>query len=227
MKRKRVRFGIKWFDGKFIELYSIRPHGDGWVMWAPGSERHIMTIKELGSISSHITNQKTGEHIPLGRLIFEELNIDERLAELGRLRKLDVNEYDKQLYYKNTEFWDLLDTYDFEPVTEENEEEIIKYLDVPRLYEGIDERIAELREKKPLIFLTCRARDLLDRKDIEAGFPEDQLAVFEYEGELWEIDPLYLHDFGSKDHPWADLLKPLGVFDLLSEIDLEERLREA
>ena len=227
MKRKRVRFGIKWFDGKFIELLSIRPHGDGWIMWTPGSKRHIMTIKELGAFSSHIKNQKTGEYTPLGRLIFEDLDIDERLSELGKLRKLDISEYDKPLYYKNKEFWDLLVTYDFELVTEEKEKEIVKYFDVPRLYEGLDERIAELQEKQPPIYLTCIARDLLNRADIEAGFTEDQLAVFVYEGELWEVDPLYLHDFGSKDHPWAYLLKPLGVFDLLSEIDLEERLKEA
>ena len=60
------------------------------------------------------------------------------------MRKLDVSEYDKQLYYKNNEFWDLMVTYDFEPVTEEKETEIIKYLDVPHLFNGIDERIAEL-----------------------------------------------------------------------------------
>jgi hypothetical protein len=226
MKKKRVRVGIKWFDGNFIELLSIRPYGDGLLMWTPGSKRHIMTIKELGALSSHITDQETDEHIPLGRLVFEELDVDERLAELGKLRKLDISEYDKPLYYKNSEFWDLLVTYDFKLVTEENEKEIVKYIDVPRLFEGLDERIEELREKQPPLFLTCKARDLIDRRDIEAGITEDQLAVFGYEGELWEIDPLYLSDFGSKDHPWADFLRPLGVFELLGEIDLKERLRE-
>jgi hypothetical protein len=168
----------------------------------------------------------TDEHIPLGRLVFEELDVDERLAELGKLRKLDISEYDKPLYYKNSEFWDLLVTYSLELLTKENEKEIIKYFDLPRFFEGLDERIEELQEKQPPVFLTCIARDLLDRGDIEAGITDEQLAVFEYEGRLWEIDPLYLYDFGSKDHPWADFLKPLGVFELLGEIDLEERLRD-
>ena len=227
MKKKRVRFCLKWFDGKYIELLSIRPHGDGWLMWTPGSERHIMTIKEVEAISSHIKNQKTDEYTPLGRLIFEDVDIDERMAELGKIRKLDVSEYDKLLLYKNNEFWDLLMTYDFEMVTEEREKEIIKYMDLPRLYDGIAERIAELRDRRPPPFLTCRARDLLDRKDIKFGITEDRLVVFEHEGELWEMDPLYLSNFGSKEHPWADLLKPLGVFELLEEIDLGEMLREA
>jgi len=227
MKKKRVRFCLKWFDGKYIELLSIRPHGDGWLMWTPGSERHIMTIKEVEAISSHIKNQKTDEYTPLGRLIFEEVDIDERMAELGKIRKLDVSEYDKLLLYTNNEFWDLLMTYDFEMVTEEREKEIIKYMDLPRLYDGIAERIAELRDRRPPPFLTCRARDLLDRKDIKFGITEDRLVVFEHEGELWEMDPLYLSNFGSKEHPWADLLKPLGVFELLEEIDLGEMLREA
>lgn len=206
MKRKRVRFCIKWFDGKFIELLSIRPHGDGWVMWTHASKRHITTIREPGAVSSHIKNQKTSEYTPLGRLIFEKVDLDNRLAELGKLRKLDIGEYDRTVYYKNREFWDLLMTYNFELITEENEKEIVKYFDVPRLYEGIDERIAELREKQPPIFLTCLARDLLSKDDIEAGITEDQLVVFAYEEELWEIDPLYLYNFGSKDHPWADFL---------------------
>jgi hypothetical protein len=226
MKRKRVRFCIKWFDGKLIEIISIRPHRDGLVMWTPGSKRHIMTIKEVEAISSHITDQETNEHIPLGRLIFEELDVDQRMAELGKIRKLDSSEYDQLLYYKNSEFWDLLMTYDFEMVTEEREKEIIKFMDLPRLYEGIDERMAELQDKRPQPFLKCRARDLLDRTDIEAGITEDQLAVFEYDGELWEMDPLHLYDFGSKEHPWAELLKPLGVFELLREINLEKKLSE-
>ena len=95
-----------------------------------------------------------------------------------------------------------------------------------QLYENLDERIAELREKQPQIFLTCPARELLSRADIEAGITEDQLVLFEYEGELWEVDPLYLYDFRSRDHPWAEFLKPFGIFELLSEIDLEERFRE-
>ena len=227
MKKKRVRICLKWFDGEYIELFSIRPHGDGWLMWTPGSERHIMTIKDIEAVSSHIKNQKTGEYTPLGILIFEDVDIDERMAELGQIRKLDVSEYDKLLLYKNNEFWDLLMTYDFELVTEEREKEIIKYMDLPRFFDDIDERIAELREKRPPLFLTCRARDLFDRKDIEAGITEDQLVVFQHDGELWEMDTLYLSNFGSKEHPWADILKPLGVFELLEEIDLGERLREA
>jgi len=66
----------------------------------------------------------------------------------------------------------------------------------------------------------------LDRTDIEAGITEDQLAVFEYDGELWEMVPLHLYDFGSIEHLWAELLKPLGVFELLREINLEKKLSE-
>lgn len=225
MKKKRVRFCIKWFDGSYRELFSIRPHGDGLVMWTPGSDRHITTLKEVNSVSSHIT-EKVDEHTHLGRLNFEDVDVDERMVELGNLRKLDASEYDKSLLYKNSEFWDLLMTYDFEMVTEERKNEVIKYLDLPRLFDGIDERLAELRDKQPPMFLSCSARDLLSRTDIEAGITEDQFAVFECEGELWEFDPMHLHDFGSLEHPWADLLKPLGVFELLSEIDLDETLKD-
>ena len=227
MKQKRVRVGIKWFDGKFIELFNMRLTRDGWVMWAPGSRRHYMTIKELGAISSHITDQETGEHIPLGRLIFEELDIDERMAELGKLRKLDISEYDKPLLYKNPEFWDLMMTYDFEMVTEERKKETIKYMDLPRLFDGLDERMAEIRDRQIMPLLAITARDLFERKDIEAGISEEQLAVFEYEGELYEMDPVYLSNFASTEHPWADLLKPLGVFELMEEVDIARRLLEA
>ena len=75
--------------------------------------------------------------------------------------------------------------------------------------------------------MKCKAYDLLNRKDIEAGITEEQLVVFEYEGELWEMDPLYLSSFGSREHPWAEILKPLGVLELLSELDLDKRLNEA
>lgn len=226
MKKRRVRFGIKWVDGEFIELLSMRPHGDGWVMWAPGSERHIMTIREVNAISSHIKNQRTNEYTPLGRLFFEDVNLDEDLVKLAKLRKLEESEYDQTLLYQNREFCDILLTYEFDLVTEEREKDILSYMDFSKIYDNIQERIEVLKTNEIMPFLTCKASDLLDRKDIEAGISEKEFAVFEYEGELWEIDVKHMYRFGSEDHPWAEILRPLGVFELLREIDLDERLRE-
>ena len=76
-------------------------------------------------------------------------------------------------------------------------------------------------------FLTCKAIDLLVRKDIETGISMKELAVFEYEGELYEFDIRPFTKFGSRDHPWANILKPLGFFELLEEIDWDERLKDA
>jgi hypothetical protein len=41
------------------------------------------------------------------------------------------------------------------------------------------------------------------------------------------MDPVYLSNFASTEHPWADLLKPLGVFELMEEVDIARRLLEA
>jgi len=227
MKKRRVRFGIKWVDGEFIELLSMRPHGDGWVMWAPGSERHIMTIREVNAISSHITNQKTNEPpTPLGRLFFEDVNLDDDFVKLAKLRKLEESEYDQTLLYLNREFLDILLTYEFDLVTEEREKDILRYFDLSKMFADIQERIEVLRTKEIMPFLTCKASDLLDRKDIEAGISEKEFAVFEYEGELWEFDVKHMYRFDSEDHPWAEILRPLGVFELLREIDWDERLKE-
>ncbi len=227
MKKKIVRLCLKWFDGKFIEIMSIRPHGDGWVMWVPGSEKHTMTLIENGKISSHITHEKTQLHTSLGRLVLDEINLDDELVKLTKIRKLESREYDKPVYYKNDEFWDLFIPTNLDFITEEKTKEIIKYIDITSIFNGFDDRVKELQKRTPQPFLKCKAYDLLNRKDIEAGITEEQLVVFEYEGELWEMDPLYLCNFGSNDHPWADILKPLGVLELLSELDLDKRINEA
>ena len=226
MRRKRVRFGIKWIDGKFIELASIRPHGDGYVLFTPDSDRHIMTLKEADAISSHIKNQVTGEYTPLGRLHFKDVDIDEELARLGNLRKLDESEYGQTLFYQNPEFWDVLLTTEFEMVTEEKKRDILKYIDLAKFFGDARERVEWLWVNKVMPFLTCHASDLFDREDIEAGITENQLAVFEYEGELYEMNPLYLYDFSSPEHPWAEFLRPLGIMELMGEIDIDERIKD-
>lgn len=84
-----------------------------------------------------------------------------------------------------------------------------------------------LRADEIMPFLTCKASDLLVRKDIEAGISEKELVVFEYQGELYEFDIKPFTKIGSRDHPWANILKPFGFLELLEEIDWDERLKDA
>lgn len=226
MKRKRVRFGFKWIDGRFIELASLRPHGDGWIMWTPDSGRHIMTIKETDAISSHIKDQVTCGYTPLGRLHFKDVDIDEELARLGNLRRLDECEYGQTLLYQNPEFWDVLLTTEFELITEERKRDVLKYIDLAKFFGDARERVEWLWTNKIIPFMTCKASDLFDRKDIEAGITENKLAVFEYHGELYEMNPLHIYNFSSPEHPWADFLRPLGIFELFGEMDWDERLKD-
>ena len=103
----------------------------------------------------------------------------------------------------------------------------MKYIDLAKFFGDALDRVEWLRVNKVMPFLTCQASDLLDRKDIEAGITENQLAVFAYEGELYEMNPLYLYDFGSPEHPWTEFLRPLGIMELMGEIDISERLKDA
>lgn len=83
-----------------IELFNLRPHGDGWVMWNPNSEKHIMTLKEENTISSHVTHQKEGRREPLGRLFTDvDFDEDEMWNDLFKSRKLDESEYEKLVFY--------------------------------------------------------------------------------------------------------------------------------
>lgn len=226
MKKKRIRFGILWVDGKFIELFSMRPHGDGWIMWTPGSVKHVTTIKEPDAISSHRTKQDTSKQTPLGRLFYEDVDFDEELAKLTNLRKLEESKYDQILLYQNREFWDTLLTTEFELVTEDRKRDILRYIDLSKVFGDIVKRVERLQADEIMPFLTCKASDLLVRKDIEAGISMKELAVFEFEGELYEFDIKPFTKFGSKDHPWANILKPFGFFELLEDIDWEERLKD-
>ena len=55
--------------------------------------------------------------------------------------------------------------------------------------------------------------------DIDVGVTEEQLAVIVLDGELWEIETKYLTQFGGEEHPWNDYLKPIGIFELLKDVD--------
>lgn len=227
MKEKRVRFGFKWIDGQFVEILSMRPHKKtSYISWVPDSMKHVTIIKEPNAISSHSTHNVTGEQTHLGRLFLDDIDLDEELTKLTNLRKMDEEEYDQTLIFKNPEFWDILVKYEYELVTEEREKDILKFMDLSRMWVDIQERIEYLRDNEIMPFDFCVARDLLTRPDIEGGISENELIVFAFEGELHEFDLKPLLQIQSEDHPLAEILKPLGLYELLGDIDLGERLRD-
>ena len=148
MKKKRIRFGILWVDGKFIELFSMRPHTDGWIMWTPGSVKHVTTIKEPDAISSHRTNQDTSKQTPLSRLFYEDVDFDEELAKLANLRKLEESKYDQILLYQNREFWDTLLTTEFELVTEDRKRDILRYIDLSNVFGDIVKKSGKVTSRR-------------------------------------------------------------------------------
>ena len=223
MKKKRVRFGIKFVDGKFYELISLRPHKKSYIMWTHGTEKHITTIVENDTISSHVTHQKEGWRKPLGRFSTEsEIDEDEFFAELTNLRKLEKSEYDKVVYYKNEEFFDIMNITKLEMITKEKEDEILKYIDFTHYFDNIQERLEIIRRNKIWALLPCKASDLLVRKDIEGALAENLLVVMEHEGELWEFDPTNLYRLDKEDNPLSEWLKPFGIFELAKDIDFTQ-----
>lgn len=228
MKKKRHRLGIKDLNGEFIEIFNIKPHKDGFIMWVPGSDKHITTLNDLEEISSHITNQKEDKREHLGRLLKNaSLDEDEMIMALLKPRKLDESEYDKLVFYANKEFAKMWGDQKLEMVTEESEKEIISYIDLMQIFENamsIAERIVEAQQ---VPFIVETAREAFSREDFEVGITENKMGIIEFEGELWEFDPTYLYQLGAEDHPWAEYLKPLGIFELLKEVDIGEKLRKS
>ena len=220
MKQKRVRLGIKFLDGQFIELFNARLHKDGWIMWAPGSDEHITTIKEADAITSHVTHQKEDRRKPLGRLL-TNVDVDEEklFTDLFNPRKLEKKEYDKIIFGVNKNFQNIWGNTKLDMETEETDKEILKYVDLRRVFEKAQEIVEKIQETRQLPFMLYNAQDILTREDIEIGVTENQLCVIENDGELWEFDPKYMYQLGNKDHPWSDYLKPLGVFEILKDVD--------
>ncbi len=68
-------------------------------------------------------------------------------------------------------------TTEFEFVTEEKKRDILKYIDLAKFFGDAQKRVEWLWENKVMPFLTCQADVLIERKDIEAGITENQLAV--------------------------------------------------
>lgn len=103
--------------------------------------------------------------------------------------------------------------------TEETEREIIKYVDLRKVFKKaieIGESIQLFQEPCRI----CKAGDLFAREDFYVEYTEDNLGIFIHDGELWEFDPQHLNKFGDKGHPWNEYLKPLGIFELLREVDI-------
>jgi hypothetical protein len=212
--------GIKYLDGQFIELFSLRPHKNAYFLWTPGSEKHITTINEKDAVSSHVTLQKEDVREPLGRLDKNvELDEDEMMTDLLKPRKMDKEEYDKPVFYVNKNYQTMVEDNQMDMETEETEKEILMYIDLSELFENAQRIVEAIIETNQLPFGVCPARELLFMENVEVGVNEEQFAVMVLDGELWEIETKNLYQFGREEHPWNEYLKPLGVFELLKDVD--------
>ena len=112
-------------------------------------------------------------------------------------------------------------------VIEETGKDITCYVDLRQIFQNAQSIARRIIESQQLPFLVGTARQAINCENFEVGFTDEKMAIMEFEGELWEFDPTYLYQLGAEDHPWAEYLKPLGIFELLKEVDIAERLRKS
>ena len=112
-------------------------------------------------------------------------------------------------------------------VIEETGKDITCYVDLRQIFQNAQSIARRIIESQQLPFLVGTARQAINCENFKVGFTDEKMGIMEVEEELWEFDPTYLYQLGAEDHPWAEYLKPLGIFELLKEVDIGERLRKS
>ena len=221
--RKKGKVGILFPDGDVKFVLYMTPTKDGFTYGVDYSDTHITLLPEPDAVSFHITNQKTEKHRSLGRIWKNKDYSDLEFKALNP-RKIDVREYDETIIYFTEAWISLVNQSDNAILERESEKEFIQLWDIGKTFET-SIRIAQEYVSSPESFFgLCKIGELLSNQDYLFGITKDKKGIIKEDGELWEIELSQYYNLTRPDHPFEEILSPIGLQELLPEI--QQRLRE-
>jgi len=201
----------------------MTPTKDWFTYGVDYSDTHITLLPEPDAVSFHITNQKTEKHRSLGR-IWKNKDYSDLEFQALNPKKIDVKEYDEIIIYFTEAWISLVNQSDNVIWKRESKKEFIQLWDIRKTFET-SYRIAQEYVSFPESFFgLCTIGELLSNQDYFCGITKDKKVIIEDDGELWEIELSHYYDLTRPDHPFEEILSPIGLQELLPEI--QQRMRD-
>lgn len=228
MRKKRVRFGIKFPGSEVEEIAFGSSSGSGVVFGVPHSGRHITLVDEGKALSSHGTEEETEKHDHLGRISKEEMD-DRFWLEVLKPRKLRKTELDQSMIYF-TRKWNALFNMPDEVCFKTTDDKSMRYLDLDAISKYGYSFFQDLQKSPDAYSGLCSVGKMLSVDDIECGMLENGKLVLRIDQEIYEMDLSSLQEAYStqnspvSENPLLNVLKMLGVSYL--QESLRERVRK-
>ena len=201
----------------------MTPTRDGFTYGVDHSDSHITLLPEPDSASFHSTNQKTGKHQPLGRILKDKDYSDLEFQALNP-RKIDLEDYDKTIIYLTEAWVTLTNQSDISIWRQESKKELIQLWDIKKTFET-GYRIAQEYTSSPESFIgSCTIGELISNPDYVYGYTKDEKGIIEDEGEWWEVELSHYYNLTKPNHPFEEILAPLGLHKLMPQI--QQRLQD-
>jgi hypothetical protein len=228
MRKKRVRFGIKFPEGEVEEIAFGSSTSSGAVLGVPHSSKHITLVDERKAVSSHGTEQDTKKHNHLGRVSKNEMN-DRFWLEILKPRKMKKSELDQTMMYF-TKKWDSLVNMPDDVCFKVTDDKSMSYLDLDAISKYEYSFFHDLQKSPDAYVGVCSVGKMLSVDDIECGLLENEKFVFRIDQDIYEMDlsslreALLMQNSSVSENPLLNVLKMLGVSYL--QESFMERFRE-
>ena len=224
MRKKRVRFGIKFPEGEVKEIAFGSSSGSGVVFGVPHSAKHITLVDEGKAISSHGTEEETKKHNHLGRISKKEMD-DRFWLEVLKPRKLRKTELDQTVMYF-TKKWNALFNMPDEVCFKTTDDKSMSYLDLDAMSKYEYSFFQDLQKSPDAYSGFCSVGKMLSVDDIECGILENGKLVLRFDQDIYEMDLSSLQEAYSMQNSSVSENPLLNVLKMLGVSYLQESLRE-
>lgn len=227
--------------GKEYQIGFLSPCTDGYVLGTSqttkGEGKHLTILRKKGTISAHITSQKTSEE----RQYFLPFSVKEFAARFQLLLenkmvfRLSKEQLSEDVVYVTKKFEDwynaLIEVLYQKKTTKKG---IIYVLNFQKLFKELPDLVNEFKKSPESLLGLCKAKDMLKDPSIIAGISNSKALIFRDGKKLIGIDFRIFTNFGfvpsttssQISSPLSEFYQSLGISQYLQKEVVEKKFLE-
>jgi hypothetical protein len=221
----QYRFNLIPPVGQGITLAYHNPHGEGYVGGVPEIEGidtpHLMWLNLDGVLSTHITYQKSQEHVHISNYDFNKIpeTFPESVMQ-SLVREVPSDRLSENVFYTTQNFSDMPNSVWGDALEKRVSPKKITYaLNTPNLLDRLTQLAEELKQSPSLFLGICTAEELLE-DDSKIELTDSNLVVMSIEGQLYYLDFSFILDFNPQStNPLSQIYRSTGISQYMQIIE--------